>query len=465
MTAQPIRHKRSTDAAIADFLRPHWKHSMLALRESLIRRLDAAAITDARALSEQPSALAPTPAFDRSTQRILSAQEFRSLLDRERELANRGTRCFSLIALRPASGTPRGFERLGREVRERLRSTDLVGRASSNRFELLLADTGPVGACVVADWIDRLATEIGIQVEPRLFVYPSLCEAQHRDHEDRGGDGNGHSSSNGNGHAHLDGNGRSNGHSHPRMQSVRGWDAGETRARRTSADRSAVRGRASIDPGLRSPQWPVEDLWRHLAVETPLLKRCIDVVVASIALVLLLPVLAIVAAAIRLDSPGPVIFRQKRAGRGGHPFVFYKFRSMFVDAEKRRAELQSLNEQSGPIFKIKNDPRMTRVGRLLRRWSIDELPQLWNVIKGDLSLVGPRSPTFEEFSCYERWERQRLCVTGGITCIWQVSGRSQISFRDWMRMDMRYLARRGLWLDLCLLARTVPAVVSGRGAY
>jgi lipopolysaccharide/colanic/teichoic acid biosynthesis glycosyltransferase len=188
-------------------------------------------------------------------------------------------------------------------------------------------------------------------------------------------------------------------------------------------------------------------------------------VVASIALVLLLPVLAIVAAAIRLDSPGPVIFRQKRAGRGGHPFVFYKFRSMFVDAEKRRAELQSLNEQSGPIFKIKNDPRMTRVGRLLRRWSIDELPQLWNVIKGDLSLVGPRSPTFEEFSCYERWERQRLCVTGGITCIWQVSGRSQISFRDWMRMDMRYLARRGLWLDLCLLARTVPAVVSGRGAY
>jgi lipopolysaccharide/colanic/teichoic acid biosynthesis glycosyltransferase len=181
--------------------------------------------------------------------------------------------------------------------------------------------------------------------------------------------------------------------------------------------------------------------------------------------VALSPLLLGVALAIKLDSPGPIIFRQTRAGRGALPFYFYKFRSIHADAEARRAELAALNEQEGPNFKMRHAPRVTRVGRFLRRWIIDELPQLWNILRGDLSLVGPRSPTFDEVAKYERWQRRRLSVTGGVTCIWQVSGRSQIGFREWMRMDLRYVRARGLWLDLCLLAKTLPAVLSCKGAY
>jgi lipopolysaccharide/colanic/teichoic acid biosynthesis glycosyltransferase len=159
-----------------------------------------------------------------------------------------------------------------------------------------------------------------------------------------------------------------------------------------------------------------------------------------------------------------VIFKQLRAGQGARPFVFFKFRSMIADAEQCQAALADRNEQEGPIFKIRDDPRITRVGRLLRRGSMDELPQLWNVLRGDISLVGPRSPTMNEVDRYERWQRRRLGVIGGLTCTWQVSGRNQISFMEWMRLDMRYVASRSPWLDLRLLALTLPAVLSGRGA-
>jgi len=200
-------------------------------------------------------------------------------------------------------------------------------------------------------------------------------------------------------------------------------------------------------------------LWPHLNVATPPWKRALDILVSALALLFLSPLFALIALAIRLDSAGPVIFRQQRAGRGARPFVFYKFRSMVAGAEGERAALAAQNEQSGPVFKMHEDPRVTRVGRQLRRWSIDELPQLWNVLVGDISLVGPRSPTFDEVSEYERWQRRRLSVVGGITCIWQMSGRSQIPFRDWMRLDCR-----NLWFDLRLLVLTLPAVISGRGA-
>jgi lipopolysaccharide/colanic/teichoic acid biosynthesis glycosyltransferase len=206
-------------------------------------------------------------------------------------------------------------------------------------------------------------------------------------------------------------------------------------------------------------------LWPELTRSSPPWKRAMDVLLSGLALIALLPVFVAVAIAIRLDSPGPVIFRQQRAGRGGRPFAFYKFRSMFVDAEQRKAHLQFLNEKVGPIFKIRKDPRITRVGRVLRHWSLDELPQLWNVLKGDFSLVGPRPPTLDEVDRYERWHLRRLDVAGGITGIWQVSGRSEVGFVDWMRMDMQYIAQRGPWLDVRLLLRSVPAVLSGRGAY
>ena len=168
---------------------------------------------------------------------------------------------------------------------------------------------------------------------------------------------------------------------------------------------------------------------------------------------------------VKITSPGPVIFAQPRAGRGGRPFQFYKLRSMYQDAEERKNALRLVNEKDGPIFKIKNDPRITPVGKVIRKFSIDELPQLFNVLKGDMTLVGPRPPVLDEVKEYETWQRQRLDITGGITCIWQVSGRSEVTFREWMRMDVRYRKQRSLKLDLKLICKTFGAVFSGKGAY
>jgi lipopolysaccharide/colanic/teichoic acid biosynthesis glycosyltransferase len=187
--------------------------------------------------------------------------------------------------------------------------------------------------------------------------------------------------------------------------------------------------------------------------------------VAALGLSLLLLPGLLVALLIKLDSPGPVFFRQIRAGLGGRPFVMYKFRSMRAGADAQKQDLHALNEKDGPIFKIRNDPRMTKVGRMLRKTSIDEMPQLWNVVKGDMTFVGPRPPTIDEVANYRPWQRRRLARTGGLTCIWQVSGRSEIGFEEWVRMDLRYVERQNMLLDLKLVAKTAGAVVSGRGAY
>jgi lipopolysaccharide/colanic/teichoic acid biosynthesis glycosyltransferase len=197
----------------------------------------------------------------------------------------------------------------------------------------------------------------------------------------------------------------------------------------------------------------------------PVWKRSLDVCGAFIGLVLLAPLLAVIAVAIKLTSPGPVFFRQRRSGHGGRPFVICKFRTMVVDAESRKAALLARNERDGPAFKIKHDPRITRLGWLLRTTSLDELPQLWNVFKGDMSLVGPRPlPCSESDGCVG-WQRQRLDVTPGLTCIWQVRGRNGVSFADWVRMDVCYIRSRSLWYDLKLLMLTIPAVVLRRGAH
>ena len=193
-------------------------------------------------------------------------------------------------------------------------------------------------------------------------------------------------------------------------------------------------------------------------------KRVMDVICASALLLLLSPVLAIAAIASKLDSKGPVLFRQKRCGLNGRHFDVLKLRSMHVDAEKRRAELVALNEMDGPVFKIRNDPRITRVGRLLRRLSIDELPQLWNVVRGEMSLVGPRPPIPGEVDEYDVAQRRRLSMRPGITCLWQVEGRNTIGFTEWVRLDLKYIDRWSLLLDLKILLRTLPAVVKGTGA-
>lgn len=194
-------------------------------------------------------------------------------------------------------------------------------------------------------------------------------------------------------------------------------------------------------------------------------KRLVDLGGALAGLLLILPLFPFLALLIKLDSPGPLLFRQKRVGRDGRLFDCYKFRSMVVDAEAQKDRLQHLNEASGAAFKIEHDPRITGVGRFIRRSSLDEFPQLLNVIKGDMSVVGPRPQIPSEVAQYTPRQARRLLVKPGLTCLWQVSGRSQLDFDEWMALDLEYVARRGLGFDFWVLTRTIPAVIERKGAY
>jgi exopolysaccharide biosynthesis polyprenyl glycosylphosphotransferase len=192
-------------------------------------------------------------------------------------------------------------------------------------------------------------------------------------------------------------------------------------------------------------------------------KRAIDILLSGVALLFAAPVIAAAAIAIRRSSPGPIFFRQVRCGLYGRPFEMLKLRTMVPDAEARRDEILGLNEMDGPVFKVRNDPRITPVGRILRRWSVDELPQLWNVLMGDMSLVGPRPPIPSEVIQYETSERRRLSMRPGLTCLWQVSGRNEIGFSQWVRLDLEYIDSWSLTQDLKILAKTVPTVLRGTG--
>ena len=192
-------------------------------------------------------------------------------------------------------------------------------------------------------------------------------------------------------------------------------------------------------------------------------KRVIDLVGASALAVLTAPLMALIALWVRLDSPGPVFFVQQRCTRRGRLFSMIKFRTMVFDAEVQREQLSKQNEMSGPVFKINSDPRITKSGRWLRKYSLDELPQLWNVLCGHMSLVGPRPPIPEEVVKYENWQRRRLSMPAGITGLWQVSGRNQTGFDEWMRMDLEYIDTWSLWLDIKILLKTIGAVLKGTG--
>lgn len=195
------------------------------------------------------------------------------------------------------------------------------------------------------------------------------------------------------------------------------------------------------------------------------LKRALDLLVALVGLVLISPIMILTAIAVKLDSPGPILFRQTRVGRWGEHFPCYKFRSMYIDAEQRLQELMAQNEADGPVFKMKNDPRVTRVGRVIRKLSIDELPQLFNVLKGEMSLVGPRPALPREVSQYEFDQIRRLHAVPGITGLQQVSGRSNVDFKRWIELDLQYIAEQSLWKDIEILLKTIPAVLASRGAY
>lgn len=225
-----------------------------------------------------------------------------------------------------------------------------------------------------------------------------------------------------------------------------------------AVERSVRQAEVRLKETDACPERPPTDVG-HL----PLSKEIFDRVGASIGILLSIPIMLAAAIIVKLESRGPVFYSQSRCGLNGRLFRMHKIRTMYTDSERKRIELLHRNEMSGPVFKLKNDPRVTPIGRFLRRHSIDELPQFFNVLRGDMSLVGPRPPLPQESARFEPWQRRKLSVKPGITCLWQVSGRNRIDFDEWMRLDLQYIDHRSFWLDLKIIARTIPTVLKGTG--
>ncbi len=222
----------------------------------------------------------------------------------------------------------------------------------------------------------------------------------------------------------------------------------------------ASRSRGHTRRSLRLKAWRLTVFGAYAA------KRIMDIVISALGMLILSPLFLLIALAVKLSSPGPVFFKQVRVGRYGRHFMFYKFRSMRLNADAEKAGLMARNEsRDGVIFKMKDDPRITKVGRFLRRTSLDELPQLWNVFIGDMSLVGPRPPVPSEVEKYTLEDRKRLDVIPGITCLWQIKGRSEIPFHEQVRLDKEYILTPGIWKDFVILLKTIPAIIGGKGAY
>jgi lipopolysaccharide/colanic/teichoic acid biosynthesis glycosyltransferase len=244
--------------------------------------------------------------------------------------------------------------------------------------------------------------------------------------------------------------------------------ADETRIGHCSAERATVALLVADDlPAVKTHPAPAAPSplrrSRWLSLQRGV-KRVLDVVAATLGLIVLAPVFLVIAVAIKVGSPGPVFYRWRVVGRDGRFFVGHKFRTMVVDADARKAQLVANNEMRGPVFKMTHDPRVTRVGRILRRYSLDELPQLWDVLKNNMSLVGPRPPLQTEWVFFDARQKHKLDVTPGLTCLWQVAGRNSIvDFDDWVNLDLKYIAEWSLWLDFKILARTLATVVRGTG--
>lgn len=341
---------------------------------------------------------------------LYSPDQFQTILARERARADRTGDTFSFVAFNcaAAGNNPDTTASLVRILAGRLRATDDFGWLDAKRIGAVLPGTPAFGARKVAQ--DVISSFPSARAAPpwQIHCYPTKAP--------------------------------------PSKSPWEGRPLGVP---------------VGAGPGNGRAAHPMETFFIS---PMPAWKRCLDTVGALVGLVLLCPLFAVVAVAVKATSPGPVFFKQMRGGRGGKPFVMYKFRSMINGAEQRQSELAKLNERDGPAFKIQHDPRTTPIGHVLRMTAIDELPQLWNVLKGDMSLVGPRPLPCEESDACQGWHRRRLDVAPGLTCTWQVSGRSEVSFADWARMDIQYIRSQSLWRDLTLIARTVPAVLSGKSA-
>ena len=339
---------------------------------------------------------------------LLTAEEFRRSLELERMRADRGGVGFALLAFQPVPETC-GADchlELARSLKRRLRATDVAGYLDDGRLAALLPATHDLGAHILANHVREALDVEEADLPYEIFLYPQHGPAPFA----------------------------------------------------PPATSAAVP--ADVLPEIE-PQsvdcWFVQPL--------PMWKRLLDIVGAAAGLVVLAPIILCAGIAIKLTSPGPVFFAQKRTGLGGKVFTMYKLRTMRVDAEALKQKLRVLSEQDGPAFKMKNDPRVTPLGRYLRRSCIDELPQLWNVLKGDMSLVGPRPLPCEEAGKCLGWQQRRLHVTPGLTCIWQVRGPEPVPFSEWMRMDLRYVQTNRPVVDLSLIWRTLVAVITHRASH
>jgi lipopolysaccharide/colanic/teichoic acid biosynthesis glycosyltransferase len=339
---------------------------------------------------------------------LLTQPQFQSAVRRERSRADRCASGFSLLTL---SATQRGASEAAAGIAQvldgRVRESDIAGWFAGDVIGVILPDTAAAGAWKLAEDLHSAFEQRQVTAKFQVYVYPSIDASE--------------------------------------SGSLAETDAAERET--APADR------------------PVQSLEMLFVQKLPMWKRTIDVVGATAGLLAAFPVMLLAALAIKLTSPGPIFFAQRRDGLGGRNFWIYKFRTMVINADAVKAELRHRSEQDGPAFKLKDDPRVTRVGRLLRRTCIDELPQLWNVLRGDMSIVGPRPMCSQEARHCAAWERRRLEVTPGLTCIWQVHGGTKVTFTEWMRMDRRYVKSRTLLKDLRLMILTVPSVIRRDGVY
>ena len=344
---------------------------------------------------------------------LLNDDDFRFAADCERMRVDRNGSTLSLLLIRlpRAHSAPQDVAFMARLLEGRLRITDTPGLLNDGRIGVLLPDTPTEGAWKVATDLSEIYAPGPSRPECDVLVYPP----------------------------------------HSRNRN----DQPELEAEGEEEE--------SAEVGVAEEQSAPTTSEFFFSSATPWWKRTIDVIGATIGLVIAAPVIAVAAAGIKLTSPGQAFFVQRREGLGGHSFAMWKLRTMTHGADELKEQLLALSQQDGPAFKMRKDPRTTPFGRLLRWTSIDELPQLWNVLRGEMSLVGPRPLPIAESQACEPWHRQRLNVTPGITCIWQVAGRGAVSFDDWVRMDLQYVRRRGLWEDVKLIVLTVPALLFHRG--
>ena len=357
---------------------------------------------------------------------LLDTDRFELSATAERMRIDRNDSVLSLLIIRPAKtqSSPEAIEQFEQVMASRLRLTDTAGWMRDGRLGILLPDTTEHGAWKVATDLCETFPVGSDRPDCEVVVYPDKPASGRK--QEVGGDGE---------------------------VAVQPSAAGG-RATGGRGPNGSVSQSTALTPSL------FDELWIR---KTPFWKRALDITGASVGMLVAGPVILVAAAAIRLSSPGPVFFTQMREGLAGKRFKIYKLRTMRPDAESLKAGLRASSEQDGPAFKMAKDPRITPLGHFLRKTSIDELPQLLNVLSGEMSLVGPRPLPVDESQACKPWQRRRLHVTPGLTCIWQIHGRNVVLFDDWIRMDLEYAQQRSPWLDLKLVFLTAPSLLLRKG--